>query len=232
MTLARWSRMVATGSAAAAAMIAGGCNAPGRAAPDLFTESGELVALSGGAAGARNACFTCHGLDGAGNGAGAPRLAGLDIGYLQRQLEGYESGLRQHPEMEFIARQLEPDERRAVAAYYAAMPPRGSAEARPRHPSPLYALGDPDRGLPACAACHGRRGQGVGRGNPALAGQPAAYLEAQLHAWRLGKRRNDPGNLMLVISRRLTPDEIRSVSAHAAAFPVASPRPESPAASP
>ena len=225
-------RTTAAGALLTAALLAGGCSAPGRAAPDPFTRTGELIALSGGDSGAANACFTCHGLDGAGNGAGAPRLAGLDRGYLERQLEGYASGLRQHPEMQYIARRLRAGERQAVAAYYAAMAARVADPGRAPPPSPLYATGAPERGLRACADCHGRDGQGVGRGNPALAGQPAAYLAAQLHAWRLGKRRNDPGNLMQVISRRLTPDEIRSVAAHAAAFPAPSRRPGPPEASP
>jgi cytochrome c553 len=231
MVLARWTRTAAAGALLAASLLAGGCNAPGRAASDPFTATGELIALSGGDSGGRNACFTCHGLDGVGNGAGAPRLAGLEMGYIQRQLEGYASGLRRHPEMEYIARQLSANERRMVAAHYAGLPSRGSARPAPPVDAPLYLQGDPARGLEPCAVCHGRAGEGIGRGNPALAGQPAPYLEAQLHAWRLGKRRNDPGNLMQAISRRLTPDEIRSLAAHAAALPVAA-NPESREASP
>src|SRR3546814_10439545 len=73
---------------------------------ERFKRTGHLIALSGGDAGAPNACFACHGLSGEGNGAGAPRLAGLDMGYMARQLEGYAAGLRLHPEMEAIARRL------------------------------------------------------------------------------------------------------------------------------
>lgn len=196
---------------------------------DAFSASGELIALSGGEAGAANACFTCHGLDGGGDGAGAPRLAGLGFGYLDLQLESYASGRRRHPEMEYIARQLSAGERQAVAAFYAAMPaPFHGDAAVPAHP--LYAEGDPARGLVPCASCHGADGAGVGAGNPPLAGQPAAYLEAQLHAWRSSERRNDPGNLMLVIARRLTEQEIRSLSAYAAALPGGPAHPESRAA--
>jgi len=43
----------------------------------------------------------------------------------------------------------------------------------------------------ACATCHGPRGEGGGEGVfPRLAGQPAAYIEAQLKAFRDGGRSN------------------------------------------
>lgn len=187
---------------------------PGR----LFSETGELIALSGGRAGATNACFTCHGLEGEGNGAGVPRLAGLNMGYLSWQMDSYASGLRQHPQMHVIARALSREERLRVSAYYAAMPfvPPGPAATPPPAPA-LYTRGDPARGLAACADCHGRDGRGVGPGNPPLAGQPAAYLAEQLHQWRRSARRNDAGNVMQVISRRLRPEEVEALSAYAEA---------------
>ena len=57
-----------------------GCTAADTTSLDRFSATGELVALSGAGAGAANACVTCHGLQGQGDGAGAPRLAGLDAG--------------------------------------------------------------------------------------------------------------------------------------------------------
>ena len=157
--------------------LAGGCSAVERTSADRFTVTGELIALGGGDAGAQHACFTCHGLDGHGDGAGAPRLAGLDAGYLQRQLDDYASGRRRHPEMGYIAARLKSPERQRVSAYYARLafaPGPGPARPAPR----LYVAGDPARGLPACAACHGLRGEGSGPANPALGAQPAAYLAA------------------------------------------------------
>src|SRR3546814_7902001 len=98
--------------------------------------------LSVGDAGAAYACFTCHGLDGRGDGAGAPRLAGLGLGYLNRQLEDYATGRRRHPEMELIAKRLSPDHRQAVSAHYASLSyaPQGTTT---RTPAPrLYVDGD------------------------------------------------------------------------------------------
>ncbi len=205
----------------------GACSTPEPESAQAFEATGELVALSGGDSGAQNACFTCHGLHGEGNGAGAPRLAGLEAGYLLKQLDDFAAGTRRHPEMSAIARHLEPRSRMMVAHYYAAMPlPPADTEALPA--PALYVEGDPARGLPACATCHGLHGEGVGLANPALARQPAAYLAAQLHAWRRSTRRNDPGNVMLTITRHLTPAEIATLAAYAGGLPGLSPRRESP----
>ena len=189
------------------ALFCSSCSAVETTSADRFTRSGELIALSGGDAGAINACFTCHGLDGAGDGAGTPRLAGLDAGYLAAQLDAYADGRRRNPEMHAIAKRLSFRERVAVSGFYASMPYENRAVAWTREPPKLYRHGDPRRGLQACADCHGVQGQGVGMGNPPLAGQPAPYLTEQIEQWRLGERRSDPGNIMQHISRRLTPAE-------------------------
>lgn len=196
-----------------------------------FTASGEIIALSGGAAGADYACIACHGLDGAGNGAGAPRLAGLDAGYLQRQLDAYADGRRHHALMRHVALRLDDDARQAVSGFYAGRPfVQGGAPSRPPHP--LYVRGDPDRGLQACAYCHGWRGEGGGPAVPPLGAQPAPYLAEQLKAWSLSGRRNDPLDVMQVISRRLRPAEREAVAAYAASLPGGPQRPVYPAAFP
>src|SRR3546814_20125588 len=81
---------------------------------------------------------------------------------------------------------------------------------------PIYVKGDPSRGLLPCADCHGPKGEGLGPANPALAGQPAVYLSAQLRAWRRGERRNAPGNVMPGNRLRLSPSDIERVAAYAA----------------
>jgi cytochrome c553 len=210
------------------------CGTVDRTAADRFVASGELIALSGGDAGAPHACVTCHGLDGRGNGAGTPRLAGLDRGYLAAQLEGYTSGRRRHPEMEAIARKLTPAQQQAVSAFYADLGfvASGGGALPLGATALLYHRGDPARGLPSCASCHGDKGEGVGPANPPLGGQPAAYIAEQLDQWRASARRNDPGNVMLAISRQLSRPESAALAAYAAALPGDPPHPGSPAASP
>lgn len=195
------------------------CGGPvqGRASP-----SGELIAFGGGPGGPLDACFTCHGFNGEGldaseqigNGsAAAPRLAGLDAGYLAKQLFDYAKGRRADSTMAPIARRLTDRDMRAVAAYYAEM----EGPAPPDHAPPaLYVSGDPARGLRACSDCHARDALGLPPNNPALAGQPAAYTREQLRRWRAGVRRNDPGGVMAAASRALTDEEAEALARYLA----------------
>ncbi len=226
------ARMVMIG---AVAIALSACKEVARGAADQFTATGEIIALSGGDAGASNACVTCHAIDGHGNGAGAPRLAGLDRGYMAAQLEAYAGGRRQHAEMAWIASKLTPDQQDAVSAYYAAKPftPGAASSDTPAGQAAiLYHRGDPARGIASCASCHGARGEGLGAANPPLGAQPAAYLTQQLDLWRAGKRRSDPQNIMLQISQALSPPESAALAAYAARLPGGPPNREFPAASP
>lgn len=185
--------------------------------------------MSGGEGGPSNACFSCHGLDGMGDGVSTPRLAGLDAGYLQKQLQDYAARLRDDPTMYEAARWLDDGDRRAVAAWYAAMPvPETSGAAGPA--PAVWFEARPESGGVSCASCHGDRGQGVGAGNPEVAGQPAAYIVDQLQRWKTGKRRNDPRGVMSGAAAGLTDSEIRAIAAWLARAPTA-PAPSSAAAS-
>jgi cytochrome c553 len=180
--------------------------------------SGHVVALGGGGAGAGNACINCHGLKGEGDGTTVPYLAGMDQGYLHRQLNDYASGRRQHDAMSAIAKRLTPDDRASVAAYYQhlAFPLR---QAKPVVPNAIYRSGDATRGLSACASCHGQQAEGIGAANPPLAQQPAQFIASQLWAWKRGERQNDPQHVMLHISQLLTHQEISEISAHVSNLP-------------
>lgn len=205
------------------------CERPPSPTDAALTETGELVALSGGASGAANACFSCHGLQGQGDGVSVPRLAGLDAGYLQKQMEDYAADTRHHDVMSAIARRLDADSRRDVAFYYASLPaPQGVGE-----PSPapaIWTTGDASRGVPACSSCHGRSGEGVGPGNPAVSGQPAAYTVDQLMRWKRAERRNDPRNVMTQAVAGLSDREISAIALWLETQPT-SPSPASDAAS-
>ncbi|PVM83438.1 cytochrome C [Caulobacter endophyticus] len=195
----------------------------------MLSIDGRTIAMSGGAGGASKACFSCHGLDGMGDGVSVPRLAGLDAGYLQKQMEDYASGIRPDKVMGPVAKPLDDRARRAVAAYYASLPvAAGPVSSVP--PPVLWTQGDPERGLAPCAACHGAQAQGVGAGQPALAGQPAAYTRDQLDRWKRATRRNDPRGVMTTIAGKLTEDEAAALAAWSERQP-ASPAPASGAAS-
>ena len=194
-----------------------------------LSANGRVIAMSGGAGGATHACFACHGLDGEGDGVSVPRLAGLDAGHMQKQMEDYALGIRPDPVMTAVGKALDDEARRAVVAYYAGLTPRASDASPSPAPTP-WREGDPGRGLTACASCHGAQGEGVGRGQPVLAGQPAAYTREQLERWQAGKRRNDARAAMTDIARKLTSAEIDAFAAWLERQP-ASPSPATDAAS-
>src|SRR3989442_8360987 len=67
-----------------------------------------------------------------------------------------------------------------------------------------------------CAACHGAEGVSVSDTIPNLAGQRAAYLEAQLKALKDGSRKNP---IMNAMAGQLSVDEIGNVAAYFASLP-------------
>lgn len=194
----------------------------------LQAQSGGPVSpriVSDGTAAGGDACSSCHGNLGEGSPDGAyPRLAGLDAAYLAGQLRAYRSGIRRHSVMEAIAKRLSEREAEAAARWFAAAAP--AATPRPPADRNLVARGETiatigawDRNIPPCSSCHGITGLGTGSSFPALAGQWAPYLARQIHAWRLGWRRNDPMGLMRNVANYLTGPETEAVAAYYASLP-------------
>jgi cytochrome c553 len=188
---------------------------------------GQAIAANGNGGGAP-ACSACHGEHGEGRpDAAYPRLAGLNSEYLIRQLNAFAGGGRDSEAMQPIATALTPDERKAIAEFYA-----GQAAPKIEEPNKadnktiaigarLADRGDWSNGLPGCSRCHGAAGQGVGNAFPSLAGQSAEYITSQLKAWKEGKRTDDPLHLMTGISSKLNDDQVAAVAAYYASLPVA-----------
>ena len=72
------------------------------------------------------------------------------------------------------------------------------------------------RAQTVCGACHGVSGVSVSDAIPNLAGQKAAYLEAQLKALKEGTRKHQ---VMNAIATQLSADDIANVAAYYAAQP-------------
>ncbi|RYG33384.1 MAG: cytochrome c [Burkholderiales bacterium] len=194
----------------------GACSAP--VAPRAQA-SGEAIAFGGGPGGPQDACFSCHGLKGEGDGP-IPRLAGLQTGYLVKQLEDYAGHWRDEPSMTPIAKRMSDQDRLAVAVYYAALAePMQAMEQSSTGGEMLFLRGDAERGLEACAVCHVEGGAKAGLATPVLAGQTAPYLRGQLIAFHESRRRNDPRDLMGQIARKLDKDEIEQLVSYIAALP-------------
>lgn len=198
------------------------CSPPTNETGAAFTRTGQIIAMSGGEGGAANACFSCHGLEGEGDGVSVPRLAGMDAGYLQKQMDDYTNGVRQDPIMTEVARWLDDGDRRAVSAWYASLPAPAVTGAARTAPA-IYLRGDPARGVAACASCHGVDGLGVGSGNPAIAAQPAAYTIEQIRRWKTAERRNDPRGVMADAVAGLTDAETGRIAAWLETLPAAPP---------
>lgn len=163
-------------------------------------------------------CFSCHGLDGIGDGTGAfPRLAGQAAFYLYKQLIDYASGARPNDIMAPIARQLTEQQMEDVAAYYSSrkalyFPP---SEVDPKvleHGRHIAEQGLEEGDVQACVFCHGPNGAGNPPSFPYLAGQYAPYTELQMRFWKENIRQNDPLDVMRDIAKRLSEEDVRAVA--------------------
>jgi len=179
-------------------------------------EHGAFVALN---------CVVCHGEGGVSPSTLVPTLAGMNSAVIYKQLDDYRSRKRLWGVMSAIATALTEQDSADVAAYFARRPngltsavagedaPEGSRSLRQHDPAiRLVFAGDPGRGIPPCAACHGPGALKLGA--PALRGQHAEYVERQLGAFAQGMRRNDINEQMRVIAQELKADEIHAVAGY------------------
>jgi cytochrome c553 len=170
-------------------------------------------------------CSSCHGPNGNSVNPEWPRLAGQSAVYIAEQLRLFRSGVRDNPIMKPLAASLSDQDISDLAVYYEAQTPTG-LEADPSYwqaGEALYLRGDRGHEIPACVACHGPVGRGnLAAGYPALRAQQAVYVVKQLNDYASGTRytaanpaqasRN--GVMMLTLTKRLTPEQIRDVASY------------------
>lgn len=180
-----------------------------------------LVAGATGDASAGSAlattCAACHGQNGVAILPAYPNLAGQGEAYLTRQLVLIKSGARAAPLMAGQLDALSDTDLANLAAYYASLAPTvGQAAAENLATgAQIYRAGIATKGVAACMACHAPTGSGNSlAGYPNLSGQPAAYVAAQLTAYREGQRVSDEeqGGVMRAIAGGLTDREIAAVA--------------------
>jgi len=162
-----------------------------------------------------NVCAGCHGERGISASPQFPNMAGQSAFAIYKQLNDYKSGARANDLMAGIAQALTEDQMIAVAEHFAALT-RGTLDPQAAGVDDpdivlLAADGDPARGLPACAACHGTRAGGPIE-TPTLAGQREEYLLAQLEAYAKGERHNDVYARMRGVAGKLKPDEMARIA--------------------
>jgi cytochrome c553 len=169
-------------------------------------------------------CAACHGERGVSPSTLIPTLAGMNSAVIYKQLDDYRSGKRLWGVMSAIATALTDQDSADVAAYFARRhdglaevaaegPPESGRSLRQRDPGlRLVFAGDPERGVPPCAACHGPGAEKLGA--PALRGQHGEYIERQLAAFAQGMRQNDINEQMRMIAHELTPAEMHAVAVY------------------
>ncbi len=165
-------------------------------------------------------CAACHGADGNSPTAANPKIAGQHAAYLFKQMRNFKPNGEGKPErvnaiMNGMIAAFTEDQMKDFAAYFAAQKQTGG-EVKNRASlelgRQLYRAGDASKGLPACAGCHGPAGAGLPAQYPRLAGQYVEYTEAQLKAFRISERSNDPNKMMQQIAIKMTDAEIRAIA--------------------
>lgn len=200
----KFQALALTGLLLAAAMgsaLASSAAAPAK--PDLA--KGQAIATQ--------VCMACHTADGSRGAPANPILQGQHPEYLVKQLTEFKAGKRANAVMQGFAATLSEEDMRNVAAFYAgkqAKPGAAKMKATVTLGEKIYRGGIADRSIPACAACHSPNGAGIPAQYPRLGGQHADYTEAQLLAFRSGKRAN---NLQMTgVAAKMNDAEIKAVS--------------------
>lgn len=206
-----WKSLAATPLALACFLLSGAAQAADPQAP-------AKPDLNRGQAIATQVCAACHAADGNSTGGAYPKLAGQHAEYLDKQLHDFKArpgktAARNNPIMAGMVAALSDQDMRNVAAYFASQTPKPGA-ARDKDTVALgqkiYRGGIADKGVPACASCHGPTGAGMPAQYPRLSGQWAEYTAAQLVAFRSGARANNVP--MHDVSSRLSDNEIKAVA--------------------
>ena len=135
---------------------------------------------------AATTCSTCHGTGGRSTSPTFPNLAAQTVPYLEQQLKAFRDQTRADPDVQAymwgMASQLSDESISALAEHYAAQRPASGSEREAKLEAQgrtIFERGVPEKGIPACATCHGDHAQGNGP-FPRLAGQHPEYLLKQL----------------------------------------------------
>ena len=173
---------------------------------------------------AETICVACHGADGNSPASANPNLAGQVEEYIYKQLKNFKPvgdkpPVRNNPIMAGMAAPLSDEDMKNVSAWFASQKQKPAAakdEKQIALGQKIWRQGDFKKGVPACAGCHGPAGAGLPAQYPRLAGQFPEYTEAQLKAFRVDERANDPEKMMRMIAAKLSDAEIKAVAEYAA----------------
>lgn len=158
-------------------------------------------------------CHLCHGKEGEASSAIYPRLAGQNRNYLVKQLRNFRDGIRKSDTMNEMAKGLSEEQIAALADYFSTKPAlshRVRDQGLAAVGAYIFNKGNKYSGIPACASCHGKQGEGSDQ-LPRLAGQHKRYVADQLQAFNQRARTNDNA-IMHTIASKLTELEVAAVA--------------------
>lgn len=164
---------------------------------------------------AQQVCSNCHGIRGVSASPNFPNLAAQPAEYLETQLKSFRSHGRSDPAgfeyMWGLSAKLTDAQIAGLAAYFSAQAPAATQSSPFEGKGKLlYQSGIAGSGIPACASCHGKQGEGAGQ-FPRLAGQHADYVIKQLKVFQRTDER-PAGAIMKPIVHSLTEENIRSIA--------------------
>lgn len=197
--------------------------------PDL--DKGEQLYLNGNPSKGVLACVTCHGDGGSSMLEANPHLAHQPYEYIVKQLNDFRPASEDKPAarlakggnpavMASIVANMTPEEMRNVAFYLSQQELDLEKAATATNLDTLergqkiWRGGLPERGVPACAACHAPDGAGIPGQYPGLSGQFPSYIAEQLRLFRSGDRNNQV--MMHDIADRMNDKDIDAVADYAA----------------
>jgi len=200
----------------------------------VFVSSAPILHAEGNADEGKEkagACASCHGEQGNSLVAAFPKLAGQHASYLVKQLQAFKNGSRQNAMMAGFALSLSDDDMADIARYYAGQKitpnelpvmdddeegqagPKKTVQELIAQGGDLYRNGGLPREVSACIACHGPTGEGnKPAAFPSLKSQHADYLIKSLTDYKTGNRGNSPDNIMQMIAKKMTGEEITAVA--------------------
>ena len=185
----------------AAASIAAG-PAPAAPKPDLVKGEASFAVCSG-----------CHAADGNSVIPGNPKLSQQHPEYIIKQLTEYKSGKRANAIMQGLASALSEEDMRNIAYWVTTKPVKpgfASDKALAAQGERIFRGGIAERGITACAGCHGPTGAGIPSQYPRIGGQHGEYSAAQLTYFRDGIRKN---NLQMTqVAAKLNDREIKALA--------------------
>lgn len=184
-----------------------------QAAPKADAAKGSSLYTNGDSSRGITACVACHGAAGNSSITQNPKLSAQHDAYIAKQLHDFKGPNRNNAVMTAIAKALNEDDIRNVAAFVSEQKP-SPGSARNKNTVELgkkiYRAGIAEKNVPACAGCHSPNGAGIPAQFPRIAGQHQDYTIAQLTNFRTGTRNNSAQ--MTAVGKRMSDEEMQAVA--------------------